>query len=534
MEVFELTPEQQAMLKRFAKDQTFFAKHCLKITTKDGQKVALIYNRAQSHIHACLERQRAATGKVRAAIIKARQMGCTTYCQSRYFHRTHFTPNLTAFILAHMAQSTQRIFEMTARFIENLPEGMRFPLLKDNRHEIVTAVGSSYAVGTAGSADVGRGLTVQLFHASECAFYENADALSTGLMQAVADVPGTEMIFESTANGPGNFFYDLVMGAVAGKNGYIAIFTPWYWQAEYKVLPGLQESELDKDERNLFELYTLDGLTLEHLAWRRRKIAEYGGKIWKFHQEYPTTIEESFIKAEGRFFNMNHVYRARGKVGKIDRSKPLIIGIDQGRTGDDTVICRRQGNVMLPFEVIPADDGKERDMRLAGRCARIIEAENPDMMFVDTTNEHGAVDRLHELGYRKMVRGIHFGEAALDDQHWRGKRSEMHGEYRTWLEDPEVCIPDDQEFVSEMGAIPVEKETSNNLKFLVPKDKIIEELGHSPNKLDAAVLTFAYPVRRKLSDEMEAIKPKKTNGVGVTAWRSKLKTLQEVRRGKMV
>jgi hypothetical protein len=52
--------------------------------------------------------------------------------------------------------------------------------------------GSGYSVGTAGSAQIGREMTVQLFHGSEVAFYENAEQLSTGLMQTVADAPGTE------------------------------------------------------------------------------------------------------------------------------------------------------------------------------------------------------------------------------------------------------------------------------------------------------------------------------------------------------
>lgn len=86
--------------------------------------------------------------------------------------------------------------------------------------------GSSYTVRYRRVRQIGRGMTVQLFHGSEVAFYENADQLSTGLMQTVADVHGTEVIFESTANGPGNFFYNLVMGAIAGKKWLYFDFRP--------------------------------------------------------------------------------------------------------------------------------------------------------------------------------------------------------------------------------------------------------------------------------------------------------------------
>jgi hypothetical protein len=239
-------------------------------------------------------------------------------------------------------------------------------------------------------------------------------------------------------------------------------------------------------------------LTLRHLAWRRRKIASLEGKEWKFIQEYPFTPEEAFVKAEGRFFDLARVYVARGKKVAEDPTAAFIIGVDQGRTGDDTIIARRKNRKLEPFETILADDGSERDMRLAGRVAKIIVREKPDLVVFDVTNEHGAMDRLHELGYSKrLVKGLHFGEKALDPQRHRNMRVQMHCDFRDWFQDPGVSIPDDQQFLTEMGAIPEEKETSNQVKYLVSKDDIKKELGWSPNKVDAAILTFAYLVRKK-------------------------------------
>jgi hypothetical protein len=226
-----------------------------------------VFNRAQRTIHEKLEKQRAETGMVRAIILKGRQLGCTTYVQARYFQRTNFRANLSAFVLAHQVESTIKIFGMAQKFRQNLPSDFQIPLEKDTERAMVMVGGSSYTVGTAGSAQIGRGMTVQLFHGSEVAFYENADQLSTGLMQTVADVSGTEVIFESTANGPGNFFYNLVMGAIAGRNGFILVFIPWYYDDGYRDTPGLRECDLDEEEQKYYEIHKADGLTLEHLAW---------------------------------------------------------------------------------------------------------------------------------------------------------------------------------------------------------------------------------------------------------------------------
>jgi hypothetical protein len=500
----DLTPGQRSTLTRLVSDLQFYSAKCLKIVAKDGTILPLVFNRAQRVLHAKLEKQKYETGMVRAIILKGRQLGCTTYVQARYFHRTNFRGNLSAFVLAHQVESTVKIFGMAQKFRQNLPQDFQVPLEKDTERAMVMSGGSSYTVGTAGSAQIGRGMTVQLFHGSEVAFYENADQLSTGLMQTVADVAGTEVIFESTANGPGNFFYDIVMGAIAGKNGFILVFIPWYYDDGYKDFPGLPECDLDEKEQKYYMIHKADGLTLEHLAWRRRKIASFNNQEWKFVQEYPFNPEEAFVKAEGRFFDLARVYLARGKKVPDDITKPLIIGIDQGRTGDDTEIARRMGRKMYPFETIRADDGVERDMRLAGRVAQIIDREKPDLVVFDTTNEHGAMDRLHELGYSKrLVKGVHFGEKAIDPQRHRNMRVQMHFDFREWFQDPDVSIPDDQQFITEIGAIPVELGTSNQVAYLVSKDDIKKDLGWSPNKLDAAILTFAYPCRKKFVDKQE-------------------------------
>jgi hypothetical protein len=54
------------------------------------------------------------------------------------------------------------------------------------------------ALRTAGSAHIGRGTMLQLFHGSESAYWPNTDALMSGVLQGVADLPETEIIFASS------------------------------------------------------------------------------------------------------------------------------------------------------------------------------------------------------------------------------------------------------------------------------------------------------------------------------------------------
>jgi len=111
---------------------------------------------------------------------------------------------------------------------------------------------SGYRVGTAGTRGVGRSATLQLFHGSEVAFWPHAETHAAGVLQAVADEPGTEIILESTANGVGNLFHKMWRDAETGANDYIAIFVPWYWHEEYRKPPvgaGFKPAPTDHNTR---------------------------------------------------------------------------------------------------------------------------------------------------------------------------------------------------------------------------------------------------------------------------------------------
>lgn len=534
-----LTAQQERTLTRLRDDLPFYAQSCLKIANKKkaGELTPFVFNRAQRYVESILNKQLQDTGMVRAIVLKGRQYGGSTHIQGRFFHKLQFQPNRKAFILAHSADSTDHIFGMTDTFQKNLPSPVASKLLVDNSRELTFANGSSYAVGTAGRATVGRGTTVQYFHSSETAFYEKALGITTGMLQAVARVPNTESILESTANGVGNFFHNMWTAAVAGEGDYIPIFVPWYWQDEYKA--ALREDfTLTEQERVYLELFENKGLTKEHLQWRRLKLTELEGEVWRFMQEYPMTPEEAFRRVEESFYDMPRLYLA------VERSKtmlpaevahmPRILGVDPGRTGDPTVTCDRQGRLVRGFTSW-AYQGEEHDMVSAGKIARAINEQDYDAVHIDVGYGHGIIDRLRELGFSRVVRGVEFGGRAIRDDVYRNKRAEMAGESRDWFNE-DVAIPDDKMFITEASALPREKETSNNLQFIVSKDILRDELKRSTNHLDAFWCTFAYPVKRRPRTTAAVTGITVMNITGArpqqkTGWGSGLRSLQGVRRG---
>ena len=195
-------------------------------------------NDVQLRIDAQLEKQRAATGRVRALILKARQPGVSTYVAGRFYRRVTSDGGVRAFILTHREQATDNLFAIVKRFHDHYPKREKQDTKHANARELAfAALDSGYQVGTAKASGVGRSDTIQLFHGSEVAFWANAEEHAAGALQAVPNQDSTEIILESTANGVSGLFYSMWVRASAGDSEYIPVFMPWQAHEEYRAQP---------------------------------------------------------------------------------------------------------------------------------------------------------------------------------------------------------------------------------------------------------------------------------------------------------
>ncbi len=486
--------QQQTQIKRAVHDRLyndfeFYAKTVLKIKTKAGQLEPFLFNKAQRYLDSLLDRQKAETGMVRAIILKGRQQGCSTYVAARYYRYASQMSAKSVFILSHQSLTTGKLFKLVERYHDNTNEHLRPDDVVSNRRELEFDNQSSYTVGTAGSAAIGRGDTNQYLHGSEVAFFENTDDFQTGALQTVASLPGTEVILESTANGIGNYFHKICMDALEGKGRYQLIFIPWYWQDEYAdKLPPDGSWQPTGEDMQLKELYDLSD---EQLYWRFLKTQELGSE-WKFQQEYPFTVHEAFQTSGASLISAMALAQAQ-KSTIVDKVAPLIMGVDPARQGDRTVIVFRRGRQILKYEVYEEMD----QMRLTGIVSKHIDSMGVDKCFIDFGMGYGTIDALHENGYADVVTGVHFGGKAMNAGTYLNKRAEMAGDLRDWLQAGGVSCPADQEFTADLLAVPELRTNSRNLQHLVPKDKIREQYGKSPDIFDGTILTFAYPVKSK-------------------------------------
>lgn len=520
-----LTPEQFSKLERLNNDFTYFARTILKVRTKAGSVVPFELNKAQRRLHEILEDQEAITGRVRADILKGRQMGISTYIQGRFFWKMWRRQGrgLKAFILTHEQPATDNLFKITKRFQDSAPGGLAHPTVAANAKELAfSGRDSSYLVATAGTKGVGRSDTIQLFHGSEVAFWPNAEDHIDGVEQAIPDAAGTEKILESTANGVGNVFQRRYAAAQRGASDETAIFLPWFWDDGYRAEPPADWSIPDKWR----DYAKAHGLDIEQLFWAYRKNRGMATAIsaspdepcWKFKQEYPATADEAFQSSGNSFVPAHKVLAARRKPAdpQVVAQGPLIIGVDPARSsegkGDATGLvdrCGRRLGSMVCERVYSTDT-----MEIAGKVVRLIKLHRPDMVTIDVGGlGAGIYDRLNELGYGRIVRPVNFGSSPVGvgptgDELYANRRAEMWDAMRDWFDDVAgVQIPDDDSLQADLTA-PVwgsgaTRYRSNNELLLEDKDKIRDRLGFSPDLGDAAALTFAEPIAPAIDDDEE-------------------------------
>ena len=485
-----MTPreKERAVRLKLARDFPTYSKVALFIRTKAGEVEKMVLNGAQMRVHALAAEQMTKTGKVRILLLKARQLGMSTYVEARFFWRVTNRAGVRAFILTHHADATANLFGMAKRFQENCPSALVPNVGASSSRELsFPDIDSGYKVGTAGTEGIGRSDTFQYFHGSEVAFWPKAETHTAGALQAVPQAPGTEVWLESTANGLGGKFHEMWQDAIKHESEYLPIFLPWYEDPMYRtVAPHAFEMSVEEDDYQ--QTY---GLSLEQMVWRRNKLSELGSE-WLFRQEYPATAEEAFqVSGEETLIDSQVVMRARRCEVK-DPVGGLVVGVDPADGGDAaTAIIRRRGRCAYASETHHG----MAPMEVAGRVSILIEEEKPARVFIDKGGlGAGIYDRLLEMGYGRIVLGVNFGAAAMNVQRYFNLRAEMWGKMRDWLADTPVQIPNENSLHQDLCA-PSYKYTSARQIKLEPKEEMLKRGLRSPDEGDALALTFAYPVK---------------------------------------
>ena len=318
------TPLNKVEAIRIRYDFEFWCVRCVTIKDKvSARSIPFSLNAPQRRILAILEDMRTAGKPIRLIMLKARQWGGSTLVQIymawiQIVHCTHWN----SLICGHLKDTSSAIKGIYTRMLKEYPEQLNecekpmlfHPFEKSRNASEITGRDCIVITGSAESQESIRGYDIAMAHLTEVAFWRNSTQKSPenvirAVCGAIALLPLTVIVMESTANGVGNFFHTEWLRAKAGQSDKLPVFVPWYEIEIYRTeVNNIMElwNKLDDYELNLWER----GLTLEMIAWYHSKRKEYNTHS-QMMAEYPTDDIEAFANTGQCVFNMSDIEKLR-------------------------------------------------------------------------------------------------------------------------------------------------------------------------------------------------------------------------------
>lgn len=389
---------EQFVRIRSRHDFPFWAATYVWIKNKGGGNDVLFrLTRPQRRFVERLEEKRLAGKPIRLILLKARQWGGSTTSQIymawlQLVHRV----GLNSLIIAHQTSGSDEIRDMFNRMLDRYPVEMLYKLGADygkNKPKLV-GVGMSglihavpqrnckIKIGTAKNPDSCRGGDYNLVHCSEVGIWEKTEKKSPedivrSACSGVLYKPYTMIVYESTANGTGNFFQVEYAAAKKGKSQFEAMFVSWFdielyslgFEREddkYKFALWLYEnrdndntnSNREESGRYLYWLWE-KGATLEAINWyihERAKSSEHAIMA----SEYPSDDVEAFVHSGTRVFD-----KYRVEALEATCKPPLHVGdiyadFDEGKKALQNLRFREDRQGLLWVWAHPEIDPEER------------------------------------------------------------------------------------------------------------------------------------------------------------------------------
>ena len=278
-------------------------------------------------------------------VLKARQLGISTFICLLFLDRCLFNSNVSAGIIAHTIEDAQQMFRRVKFAYDSLPDDLKKLITADNdtAQMLKFSNGSIIRVGTSL-----RSSTFQYLHISEfgklCNKYpEKAREVVTGSLNTLS--AGQYCFIESTAEGRSGPFFDMCcrsrtlqeMESKLTPLDFKFFFFPWWRCPEYVLresVPIPQETE-----KYFSELEAKDiRLYPNQKFWYVKKQETQNTDMMR---EYPSTPEEAFhTSLEGAYYSRQMLdVRKEKRIGHISHDPCVLVSTawDLGY-GDSTSI----------------------------------------------------------------------------------------------------------------------------------------------------------------------------------------------------
>ena len=363
---------EQFVRIRMEHDFAFWAASFVYIKRKGGGSDVLFrLTRPQRRFVKKLEKLRCNGKPIRIILLKARQWGGSTTSQlyMAWLQLVHKV-GLNSLIIAHQGTGSDEIKDMFDKMIAEYPTELLHELGEeyDENEPKLVGVGKSGSIhrvpqrnckikiGTAERPDSCRGGDYNLVHLSEVGIWKATDGkkpedIVRSATSGILLKPYTMIVYESTANGTGNFFHREYEAAKKKQSQFVNLFVSWFDIEQYSLPFGNDKkkeefakwlwtnrnndnvmSDREEPGKYLWWLWQ-KGATLEAINWyieERKKYNDHG----QMAAEFPSDDVEAFVHSGQRVFDKYKVEAMEASV-----RPPRYIGdvYGKGDEGEDAL-----------------------------------------------------------------------------------------------------------------------------------------------------------------------------------------------------
>lgn len=361
-----------------------------------GEDVRFRLTRPQRRFVDRLERLRLARKPIRLVLLKARQWGGSTTSQiyMAWLQLVHKV-GLNSLIIAHQTSGSDEIRDMFNRMLQAYPLEMLYKIGEayNPTEPKLVGVGMSglihsvpqrnckIKIGTAKNPDSCRGGDYNLVHCSEVGIWESTEKktpeqIVRSACSGVLYKPYTMIVYESTANGTGNFFELEYAAAKKGESQFESMFVSWFDIDQYSLEFGSEKerddfaaflwnnrlrdstvSDREEPGKYLWWLWEI-GATLEAINWyviERAKYHDHGD----IASEYPSDDIEAFVHSGARVFDKYTVDKLKKTCKPPKYIGDVYADKDTGKDAFRNIRFAKDGQGLLWIWAMPEIDPDE-------------------------------------------------------------------------------------------------------------------------------------------------------------------------------
>lgn len=307
--------------------------------------------------------------------LKSRQLGVSTISLAIDVFWASVHDKLQGALITDTDGNRDKFRILIHQYIESLPRGLRVGIKQHNRNNLVLMNGSviDYLVaGTRGKKGaLGTSRALNFVHATEISNWGSTDADIANLQASLAEKhPHRLYLWESTARGYGNQWYDMCQSAKDDDEVQRLFFLGWFLKEDYAFAKNSPEfarwwdgKMTPEEEEAAKEVWTESRwkITPEQWAWHRynRTMKILDSDLMS--QNYPTTAHEAFIMTGRSFFPLKRISEDIRFLKEVEA--PL------------KAYRYHLGENFLATEIEPLDSTKDADLR-------VWEEPNPNATYV--------------------------------------------------------------------------------------------------------------------------------------------------------